>query len=204
MSTENTLQSGESVAATEGSGLDLARLVKLARENVDGTVEGRKLPPVHLWEPERCGKMDMTIRADGTWWHEGSRITRPKLVALFSTILRRDGDTYFLVTPVEKIEISVERAPFLATRVDAQGEGEGQSLFFTINNGDTVEAGPKRPIRVETDPETGEPSPFVLVRDRLEASITRATFYELVELSEERDGMIGVWSQGTFFVLGSA
>ena len=167
-------------------------------------MEGRKLPPVHLWEPERCGKMDMVIRADGTWWHEGDRITRPALVNLFSTILRKDGDTYFLVTPAEKIEIAVERAPFLATRVDREGEGEGQSLFFTINNGDTVEAGPSRPIRVETDAETGEPSPFVLVRDRLEASITRAAFYELAELAVERDGILGVWSGGRFFPLGPA
>ena len=198
MSTETTLQSGET------AGFDLARLVELARENQEGTVEGRKLPPVHLWEPERCGKMDMVIRADGTWWHEGDRITRPALVNLFSTILRKDGDTYFLVTPAEKIEIAVERAPFLATRVDREGEGEGQSLFFTINNGDTVEAGPSRPIRVETDAETGEPSPFVLVRDRLEASITRAAFYELAELAVERDGILGVWSGGRFFPLGPA
>ena len=185
-------------------GFDLGRLVKLAKENIDGTVEGKALPPVHLWEPDNCGKMDMVIKADGTWWHEGSRITRPNLVNLFSTILRKDGNTYFLVTPGEKIEIEVERAPFLATRVDAEGKGQGQSLFFTINNGDTVEAGPQRPIRVETDPETGEPSPFVLVRDRLEALINRQTFYELVDLAEERDGKLGVWSQGQYFALGDA
>ena len=189
---------------TQGSskGFDLGRLVKLARDNLDGTVEGRKLPPVHEWEPENCGEMDMVIKADGTWWHEGSRITRPKLVNLFQTILRKDGEDYFLVTPVEKIQITVERAPFVATRVDAEGEGRGQSLFFTINNGDTVEAGEKRPVRVETDPDTGEPAPFVLVRDRLEASINRPAFYEMVELAEEKDGVLGVWSQGVWFELG--
>jgi hypothetical protein len=183
-------------------GFDLGRLVKLAQENVDGTVEGRKLPPVHDWHPENCGKMDMVIKSDGSWWHEGSPITRPKLINLFQTILRKDGDDYFLVTPAEKIEITVERAPFLATRVDAEGEGKAQSLFFTINNGDTVEAGPQRPLRVEIDPDTQEPAPFILVRDRLEAAINRPAFYELVELAEERDGALIVHSQGTAFELG--
>ena len=188
----------------DNRGFDLGHLVKLAQENLDREVEGKPLPPVHEWEPENCGEMDMVIKADGTWWHEGSRITRPNLVNLFSTILRKDDDDYFLVTPAEKIQIRVERAPFLATRVDAEGEGRGQSLFFTINNGDTVEAGPQRPIRVETDSDTQEPSPFVLVRDRLEALINRQTFYELVELAEEKDSKLGVWSQGTFFPLGDA
>ena len=183
-------------------GFDLGRLVKLAQENVDGTVEGKRLPPVHDWHPENCGKMDMVIRADGTWWHEGSMIARPKLVNLFQSILRKDGDTHYLVTPAEKIEITVERAPFVATRVDAEGEGESQSLFFTINNGDTVEAGPQRPLRVEE--EDGEPRPFLLVRDRLEASINRPTFYELADLAVERDGKLGVWSQATWFPLGPA
>ena len=186
------------------AGFDLGRLVKLAQENIDGTVEGKRLPPVHEWDPENCGEMDMVIKSDGTWWHEGSRITRPNLVNLFGTILRKDGDDYFLVTPAEKIQIRVERAPFLATRVDREGEGEAQSLFFTINNGDTVEAGPQRPIRVDTDPKTQEPSPFILVRDRLEALINRPTFYELVDLAVERDGQLGVWSQGRFFPLGDA
>jgi len=194
------MEKGRSPVAERG--FDLGRLVKLARDNLDGTVKGRKLPPVHQWNPEHCGKMDMVIRADGSWWHEGSPITRPKLVNLFQTILRKDGDTYFLVTPVEKIEITVERAPFLATRVDAEGSGEAQSLFFTINNGDTVEAGPTRPIRVEVDPETQEPAPFILVRDRLEAAINRPAFYELVELAEERDSTLIVQSQGTTFELG--
>ena len=186
------------------AGFDLGRLVKLAQENIDGTVEGKRLPPVHEWDPENCGEMDMVIKSDGTWWHEGSRITRPNLVNLFGTILRKDGDDYFLVTPAEKIQIRVERAPFLATRVDREGDGEAQSLFFTINNGDTVEAGPQRPIRVDTDPKTQEPSPFILVRDRLEALINRPTFYELVDLAVERDGQLGVWSQGRFFPLGDA
>ena len=188
---------------TPSRGFDLGRLVKLARDNLDGKVEGRSLPPVQEWDPPNCGRMDMVIKADGTWWHEGSRITRPKLVNLFQTILRKDGDEYFLVTPVEKIQIEVERAPFLATRVDAEGEGRGQSLFFTINNGDTVEAGRARPIHVEIDTETGEPAPFILVRDRLEAAINRPAFYEMVELAEERDGMLGVWSQGEWFELGA-
>lgn len=186
----------------ESRGYDLGRLVQLARENREGTVEGRSLPPVQDWDPPDCGEMDMLIKADGSWWHEGAPITRPALVNLFQSILRKDGDAHYLVTPVEKIRIRVERAPFVATRVDAEGEGQAQSLFFTVNTGDTVEAGAARPIRVEVDAETGEPAPFVLVRDRLEALINRPTFYELVELSETREGEIGVWSQGVWFPLG--
>jgi len=187
--------------ANASKGFDLGRLVKLAQENVDGTVEGKSLPPVQNWHPENCGKMDMVIKTDGSWWHEGSQIKRPKLVNLFQTILRKDGDTHYLVTPVEKIEITVERAPFLATRVDAEGEGRAQSLFFTINNGDTVEAGPLRPLRFTTADDSDEPRPFILVRDRLEAAINRPTFYELADLAVEHDGKPGIWSQGTFFPL---
>ncbi len=172
-------------------------LLKAAREAGDG------LPPVERWHPEYCGEMDMVIKRDGTWWHEGTRITRDRLVRLFSTILRKDedGQTY-LVTPVEKIGITVETAPFIATRVDAVGSGREQSLVFTTNMGDLAEAGPEHPIDVQFDAETGEPTPLVRVRGRLDALMARPVFYELAELAEEKDGVMGVWSGGEFYPLG--
>ncbi|HPE48297.1 MAG TPA: DUF1285 domain-containing protein [Hyphomonas sp.] len=174
----------------------------------EGAADG-KLPPVHLWSPEHCGDIDMEIRADGSWWHEGGRINRERLVKLFSRILRKDedGKTY-LVTPYEKVIVHVEDAPFLAVRVDRAGEpGPGQTLAFLTNLGDLTLAGPEAPVRVETDPVTGEPSPYVLVRGRLEAKLTRPAFYELVEMAEEApdgSGLLGVWSQGAFFPIGAA
>ena len=159
--------------------------------------------PVENWEPAICDEIDMVIKADGSWWHGGSRITRNGLVELFASLLRKDTDgVTYLVTPVEKLAIRVERAHFLATRVDAKGEGEAQRLFFTTNLDEVVEAGPDSPIRVETDTETLEPDPYVRVRGRLEAAILRSVFYELVELAVERDGVLGVWAGGAFFPLG--
>ena len=163
----------------------------------------RRLPPVHLWNPENCGDIGMEIRKDGSWWHEGTRITRQKLVELFSTILRKDDDgSTYLVTPYEKVIVHVEDAPFIAVRVDRVGEGPDQTLIFTTNLGDSVAADAEHPIRVETDPETLEPSPYVLIRGRLEAKIGRPPFYELADMCEERDGLYGVWSRGTFFPIG--
>ena len=164
-------------------------------------------PPVEKWNPENCGAMDLIIKRDGTWIHEGSPIGRHKLVQLFATILRTDEDgTTYLVTPYEKIEITVEDAAFTAIRVDATGQGEAQDLIFTTNVGDTVKAGPQRPLRIVIDAKTGEPSPYILVRGRLEALLGRAVFYELVELAVERQtdaGMqLGVWSGGVFFEMG--
>ena len=174
----------------------------------EGTLDG-KLPPVHLWTPERSADIDMEIRADGSWWHEGGRINREALVKLFSRILRRDEDgKTWLVTPYEKVIVHVEDAPFLAVRVDLVGEaGRDQTLAFLTNLGDITLAGPETPIRVETDPETGEPSPYVLVRGRLEAKLTRPAFYELVEMAEpspDDPDVLGVWSQGRFFPIGPA
>ena len=161
----------------------------------EGKLDG-KLPPVHLWDPEHSADIGMEIRADGAWWHDGSRINRERLVKLFSRILRKDEDGQtWLVTPYEKVIVKVEDSPFLAVRVDRVGEpGQDQTL-----------AGPDAPIRVETDPETGEPAPYVLVRGRLEAKLTRPVFYELVEMAEpspDDPDILGVWSQGYFFPLG--
>lgn len=151
--------------------------------------------------------MDMRIARDGTWFHEGTPINRAGLVRLFSTILRRDDDGYVLVTPVEKWGITVDDVPFVAVDFDVEGAGEDQVLRFLTNVGDQAEAGPDHPIRVVQDPETGEPSPYVLIRDRLEALIDRKSFYRLVELAvtEAQDGedWLGVWSGGAFFGLQS-
>jgi len=174
----------------------------------EGTLDG-KLPPVHLWKPEQSADIGMEIHTDGSWWHEGARINRDRLVKLFSRILRKDEDGQtWLVTPYEKVIVKVEDAPFLAVRVDRVGEpGPGQTLAFLTNLDDITLAGPEAPVRVETDPETGEPSPYVLVRGRLEAKLTRAAFYELVELAEpspDDPDVLGVWSQGVFFPIGTA
>ena len=160
----------------------------------------KRLPPVDQWNPAQCGDIGMEILCDGTWKHEGARITREALVRLFSTILRKDedGQTY-LVTPGEKIVVRVEDAPFVAVRVDRHGTGETQSLVFTTNVGDVVTAGPAHPIRVRYD--RGEPRPYVLVRGRLEARILRAPWCELVEWSEAREDGPGVWSGGVWFEL---
>ncbi len=163
---------------------------------------GRGLPPVHLWHPEHCGEIDIVIKKDGLWFHEGTPIGREALVRLFSTVLRKDPDGFHLVTPVEKMRITVEDAPFIAIRVDA---GDG-ALSFTTNVGDVVEAGPDNAIRVEMDAETGEPRPYLHVRRGLEALIARPVFYELVEMAEERALAAGptfcVQSNGVWFPVG--
>ena len=159
---------------------------------------GRGLPPVHLWNPAHSGEIDIVIQRDGAWRHEGAVIQRPAMVRLFSTILRKDPDGIWLVTPVEKLKITVEDAPFVAVRVDAH---EGV-LRFTTNVGDEVEASAENPIRVETGPD-GEPRPYVHVRRGLEALIARPVFYELVEMAEDRAGTLGVTSHGQWFPLGT-
>ncbi|SMX33588.1 DUF1285 domain-containing protein [Maliponia aquimaris] len=156
-------------------------------------------PPVHLWNPPFCGDLDMRIARDGTWFYLGTPIGRFELVRLFSSIIRKDGDAYFLVTPVEKVGITVDDAPFVAVDFAAEGAGESQVLTFETHVGDRAVAGPDHPIRVERDPETGEPSPYVLIRANLEALIDRKSFYRLVERGAHHDGWFGVWSSGQFF-----
>jgi hypothetical protein len=161
-----------------------------------------KLPPVHLWDPPFCGDIDMEIRRDGTWFHEGTPIGRKPLVRLFSTILKREGDAYFLVTPVEKVGIRVEDAPFVAVDLEARGAGPDQVVTFTTNVGDVVVADRDHAIRVVRD-DSGEPSPYVHVRAGLEALIDRKNFYRLVDLGEAHKvggtDWFGVWSAGEFF-----
>lgn len=167
-----------------------------------------KVPPVETWQPEFSGDMDMRIARDGTWFYLGTPIKRRKMVKLFASILRHDQDEeYYLVTPVEKFRISVDDAPFQAVAMDVHGQGRAQVLTFRTNVDDEVMAGPEHPIRVEIDPVSEEPSPYVHVRARLEALISRAIFYDLVDLAveEERDGesQLGIWSAGVFFAFGS-
>ncbi len=156
-------------------------------------------PPVHLWNPPFCGDIDMRIARDGTWFYLGTPIGRAELVRLFAGIIRRDGDAYFLVTPVEKVGIRVEDAPFVAVDFNPVEGG----LEFVTNVGDRVVAGPAHPVRVVRDPVTGEPSPYVLIRRNLEALIDRKSFYRLVDLGEVEvvDGVewFGVRSGGIFF-----
>lgn len=175
----------------------IAKSVKAAKSG--------ELPPVHLWNPPFCGDIDMRIARDGTWHYEGSPITRPAMVRLFSTILRKDGDKYLLVTPVEKLGITVDDAPFVAVDFDVSGNAATRVLRFTTNVGDHVSAGPDHPLRFVEDGETGEPSPYVMVRAGLEALIDRKSFYRLVELADHHqiDGAswFGLWSGGAFFAI---
>jgi hypothetical protein len=173
------------------SGLSLADIARLLEEE--------KLPPVERWNPENCGVSGMRIARDGTWFHEGSPIARPAMVRLFSTILRREPDGGFvLVTPVEKLDIEVEDAPFVAVELKAEGEGETRSLAFRLNTGDLVVAGPDHPLRFAAA-EDG-PHPYVEVRRGLEALIARPVYYELAELAlAEGAEPAGLWSNGAFF-----
>lgn len=173
--------------------------VVAAAQAANGAPKARGLPPVHLWNPPNVGEIDIVIRKDGSWVHEGGVIGREALVRLFSTILRKDADGIYLVTPHEKLRVSVEDAPFVAVRVDRADDG---ALRFLTNLGDEVLAGPEHPIRVETDA-AGEPRPYLLVRGGLEALITRPVFYELVDHAEERGGEFGLASNGAWFPIGA-
>lgn len=159
-------------------------------------------PPVHLWTPPFCGDIDMRIARDGTWFYQGTPIGRPALVRLFSQILRREGDDYFLVTPVEKVGIKVDDAPFLAVDFDASGDGMAQVLRFTTKTQDEIVASAENPIRVARDA-AGHPAPYVHVRAGMEALIDRKSFYRLVDLAVIAPHMgtewLGVYSSGAFF-----
>ena len=161
--------------------------------------------PVHLWDPPFCGDIDMRIARDGTWFHEGTPIGRPGLVRLFAGILKREGDAFFLVTPVEKVGIRVEDAPFVAVDFEMAEGPDGAEAAFTTNVGDRTVAGPGAALRVPLDPETGEPAPYVMVRAGLEARIDRKSWLRMVEACgvERRDGRewFGLRSRGAFFPL---
>ena len=178
------------------AGLPLADIARMAEE--------RRLPPVDKWHPTHCGHSAMRIARDGTWYHEGSPIGRPAMVRLFSTILRREPDgSHVLVTPVEKLEIEVEEAPFVAVELRSEGEGRDRNLAFRLNTSDLVVAGPPHRLRFE-EREDG-PCPFLHVRGGLEALVARPVYYELAELALAEGGdPPGLWSGGAFFPLAEA
>jgi hypothetical protein len=170
--------------------------------------KGRGLPPVERWNPPFCGDIDMRIEADGTWFYQNTPIGRPALVKLFASVLKREGEKYVLVTPVEKVGLTVADAPFLAVELTT-GQGEqGQVLSFRTNVDDFVEAGHGHALRFDEDAATGGLKPYLHVRCDLWAKVTRPLFYDLVELGEERkvDGrdLFGVASNGEFFVMAEA
>lgn len=181
-------------------GFDLASFAKQVGEQT--------FPPVEKWNPDFCGDIDMRIASDGTWFYMGTPIGRENMVRLFASVLRKDedGKTY-LVTPVEKIGITVDDAHFVAVSVDIAGEGDDLTLCFTTNVGDQVIAGPDHAIYVDVDADSGEPRPYLHVRGRLEALISRNVYYELIERGrlDERSGMSTcvIKSQGIEFSLGA-
>ena len=165
-------------------------------------------PPVHLWNPPFCGDLDMRIATDGTWYYLNTPIGRPALVKLFASVLKREGDKYFLVTPVEKCGIVVDDAPFLAVEMRVEGSGAARVLHFRTNVDDWVACGAGHTLRFEPEPGTGGLKPYLHVRRELWAKVTRALFYDLVELGEEREIagelMFGVQSGGEFFAMAPA
>ncbi len=160
---------------------------------------GKSLPPVHLWNPPFCGDIDMRIAADGTWFYMNSPIGRKPLYTLFSRVLRRDDDKYFLVTPVEKCGIRVDDAPFTAIRMAIADKGRDQSISFETNCDDEVTVDERHPLRFAEEQGTGGLKPYVLVRSNLEALVVRALFYDLVAAGTTEGEWFGVWSGGIFF-----
>ena len=165
-------------------------------------------PPVHLWNPPFCGDLDMRIATDGTWYYLKTPIGRPALVKLFASVLKREGDKYFLVTPVEKCGIIVDDAPFLAVELKMEDGPRGRMLHFRTNVDDWVACGPDHLLRFEPEAASGGLKPYLHVRRNLWAKVTRALFYDLVALGEEREiagkRMFGVASDGEFFVMAPA
>ncbi|SMF66497.1 hypothetical protein SAMN06295910_1406 [Allosphingosinicella indica] len=178
-----------------------ADLAGLSLADIAALAEAKKLPPVDKWNPAHCGDSAMRIARDGTWYHEGSPIGRPAMVRLFSTILRREPDgRHVLVTPVEKLDIEVEDAAFVAVEVKSEGEGDARRLAFRLNTGDVVVAGPEHRLRF--DAREDGPHPYLHVRGGLEALVARPVYYELAEMAIADGGDTpGLWSDGIFFAL---
>jgi uncharacterized protein len=168
---------------------------------------GKGLPPVERWNPAYCGEIDLRITADGTWFYNGTPIGRPALVRLFASILRKDPERHVLVTPVERVGIVVEDAPFQAVEMAVEGEGGGRRIAFRTNVDDLVQVGAANPLRFERDP-AGGIKPYVLVRGGLWARVTRALTYDLVDMGEEREldgaAMFGIAVDGQFYPIAPA
>jgi hypothetical protein len=173
----------------------------LALAELQSLIDQRRLPPVDRWNPEHCGDSDMRIARDGTWYHQGSPITRPAMVRLFSTVLRREPDgSHVLVTPVEKLAIEVETTAFRAVEMQFEGEGEGRRIALKLDSGDALIVGKDHPLWVEEG--SGAPSPRVAVRHGLEAELARPLYYELADVAvAEGHDPLGVWSEGCFFAM---
>ena len=171
------------------AGLTLAEIAQAAAE--------RRLPPVAQWNPPHCGNSAMRIARDGTWFHQGEPIRRPAMVRLFASLLRREPDgRHVLVTPVEKLEIEVEDAPFVAVEAKSEGEGRDRRLAFRLNTDEPVIAGPDHALRMI------DGRPYLTVRAGLEAALARPVYYEMAELALSEGGNPpGLWSNGVFFPL---
>ena len=191
----------------QSSNQGLDGLTTAAKDAAKASAAGKGLPPVHLWNPPFCGDLDMRIASDGTWFYMGTPIGRPTLVRLFSTILKREADKYFLVTPVEKVGIRVDDAPFLAVEMQTETSAGKRLLRFRTNVDDWVECDSVHRLRFETSRDGGL-TPYLHVRAELWAKVTRALYYDLVEMGEERmiEGrpMFGVESAGEFFAMADA
>ena len=171
--------------------------------------ESQSYPPVEAWNPPYCGDIGLHITEDGQWHYQGSAIRRVAMVKLFSRVLRCDEDgRHYLVTPVEKVDVKVDDAPFLAVEMEVRGEGREQSLLFRTNLDDVVQCGSDRPLRFRTHHEGQVAKPYVLVRGRLQALVSRALYYDLVEIAiaqqsfaADEASAIGIWSSGSFFAV---
>jgi hypothetical protein len=164
--------------------------------------QGKGLAPVETWNPPYCGDIGIKIRGDGVWIYGGTPIGRMPLVKLFASVLRKDPDgRHYLVTPIEKVDVDVADAPFLAVEMEVNGQGRQQELVFRTNVDDIVEAGPMHPLRFAIEPASQGLKPYLSVRGRLEALVTRALYYDLVELAVDEGNGLGLWSGGAFFAM---
>jgi uncharacterized protein len=179
----------------------LPDLATLSLSDIARLLAERRLPPVDQWNPDHCGDSEMRIARDGAWFHQGSPIGREAMVRLFSSILRREPDgSHVLVTPVEKLTIAVEDAPFVAVELKSEGEGRTRALAFRLNTGDLVAAGPDNGLVLRETPDG--PHPYLHVRGGLEALVARSVYYELMNMALEENGeRVGLWSNGAFFPL---
>jgi hypothetical protein len=177
-----------------------ASLTGLPLSSIAEAIADTRLPPVESWNPPHCGDSGIRISADGSWLHDGTLITRPEMVRLFAGLLRREPDgTYVLVTPVEKLSITVDDLPFVAVELASEGEGRDRALAFRLNTDMAVLAGPDQPLIMR------EGRPLLHLRSGIEARIARPVFYELAEIAlAERNEPPGLWSHGAFFALDAA
>lgn len=181
--------------------------IKIDPSAIEEILIKTRLPPVHRWEPAYVGNVNIRVARDGTWFYNESPITRQPMVKLFSSVLRRESGHFYLVTPVEKLRIIVDDAPFVAVAMNVYGSGKEQVLTFRTNVDEEIMAGRSHPIRVDVNHRNNEPAPYIKVRHNLDALVSRAVFYDLVELAVEdetsRNCQFGVWSAGCLFPLGS-